>query len=74
MVANMFFKPYFPELLQSPINCGVFCMLSGLVLVPVVSLVTKAPKQEIVEQVFACYDKKVVVSAMHAIGDPVQED
>ena len=74
MVVNMFFKPYFPELLQSPINCGVFCMLSGLVLVPVVSLVTKAPKQEIVEQVFACYDKKVVVSAMHAIGDPVQED
>ena len=74
MVANMVAKPIFPELLQSPINCGVFCMFAGLIIVPVVSLFTKAPNQAHVEQVFSCYDKKVVVSAKEAIGDPVHEE
>jgi SSS family solute:Na+ symporter len=74
MVANMLAKPLFPAILQSPINAGVFCMLAGLLIVPVVSLCTKAPDQTYIEQVFSCYDKKVVVSAMHAIGDPVQEE
>ena len=74
MVANMLAKSLFPAILQSPINAGVFCMLAGLVIVPVVSLFTKAPDQAYIERVFSCYDKKVVVSAMHAIGDPVQEE
>ena len=74
MIANMVVKPLFPAILQSPINCGVFCMAAGLVIVPVVSLLTKAPEEKYIEQVFSCYDKKVVVSAKEAIGDPVQED
>jgi SSS family solute:Na+ symporter len=74
MIANMVVKPLFPKLLQSPINAGVFCMAAGMVLVPIVSLLTKAPEQAHIEQVFSCYDKKVVVSASEAIGDPVQED
>ena len=74
MVANMLAKPLFPAILQSPINAGVFCMVAGLVIVPVVSLLTKAPDEEYIQQVFSCYDKKVVVSAMHAIGDPVHEE
>ena len=74
MVANMLFKPWFPAILQSPINAGVFCMLASLVLVPIVSLLTKAPEKEHVEQVFSCYDRKVVVSAKHAIGDPIQKE
>jgi SSS family solute:Na+ symporter len=74
MIANMVAKPLFPELLQSPINCGVFCMVAGLLIVPIVSLFTKAPDQAHIEQVFSCYDKKVVVSASEAIGDPIQED
>ena len=69
MVANIFFKPYFPELLRSPINAGVFCMLAGLLIVPVVSLFTKAPEKTHIEQVFSCYDKKVVVSAKDSIGN-----
>ena len=55
MLANMFAKNLFPTILQSPINAGVFCMLAGLVLVPIVSLVSKPPKKEIVEEVFSCY-------------------
>ncbi len=74
MVANIFFKSWFPTLLQSPINAGVFCMFAGLVIVPVVSLISKPPKKEYVDKVFACYDKKVVVSVTDAIGEPVEEE
>ncbi len=74
MLANIFWKSAFPVLLQSPINAGVFCMLAGLVIVPVVSLVTRPPKKEYVDQVFSCYDKKVIVSATDAIGEPVNKE
>ena len=74
MLANIFFKAAFPVLLQSPINAGVFCMLAGLVIVPIVSLVTKAPAKEHIEKVFSCYDKKVVVSATDAIGEPINKE
>jgi SSS family solute:Na+ symporter len=74
MLANIFFRSYFPVLLQSPINAGVFCMLASLIIVPVVSLISKPPRREYVDEIFSCYDKKVVVSAKEAIGDPVQEE
>jgi len=74
MLANIFFKDAFPVLLQSPINAGVFCMLAGLVIVPIVSLVTKAPAKEHIEKVFSCYDKKVVVSVTDAIGEPINKE
>ena len=74
MLLNIVAKPCFPVLLQSPINAGVLCMLASLVIVPVVSLVTKPPKKEYTEQVFACYDKKVVVSVTDAIGEPVTKE
>jgi len=74
MLVNIFAKPLFPTLLQSPINAGVFCMLSGLVLVPLVSLATKPPRQEYVAYVFSCYDKKVVVSVTDAIGEPINKE
>ena len=74
MILNMTAKSCFPVLLQSPINAGVFCMFLGLVLVPVVSLVSRPPKKEYVEQVFSCYDKKVVVSVTDAIGEPIKEE
>lgn len=72
MLANILCKSAFPAFLQSPINAGVFCMIMGLVIVPIVSLVTKAPPQERINNVFSCYDKKVVVSQKDAIGDPVE--
>ena len=56
-------------LLQSPINAGAFCMLAGLVIVPVVSLFTKAPDHEKVEFAFSCYNKKVLVKQTEALGD-----
>ena len=74
MLANILWKSAFPALLQSPINAGVFCMLAGLVIVPVVSLLSKPPKKEYIEQVFSCYEQKVVVSATDAIGEPVNTE
>ena len=69
MLANIFFRSSFPALIQSPINCGAMCMLVGLVLVPVVSLLTKAPEKASVERIFACYDKTVTVSVKDSIGE-----
>jgi len=69
MVANMLFKGMFPAWLQSPINCGAFAMLAGLVIVPVVSLVTPKPDRRLVEHAFAAYDRKVVVTVRDSLGD-----
>ncbi len=69
MLANIFWKSSFPTLLQSPINAGAFCMLAGLVLVPVVSLFTKAPKKEQLESIFSCYSKTVTVTVTDSIGE-----
>ena len=69
MLANIFFRPSFPALLQSPINAGAFCMIAGLLIVPVVSLVTRAPAAERLEEVFSCYERTVTVTVKDSIGD-----
>ncbi len=69
MLANIFMPSSFPAILQSPINAGAFCMLAGLVLVPVVSLLTRPPQPQHVREVFACYDRTVVVTVKDSIGD-----
>ena len=52
MICNMLYRTSFPEQLQSPINCGAFAMLAGLVIVPVISLITPKPDKEKVEKMF----------------------
>ena len=54
-------------LLQSPINAGAFCMIMGLVLVPLVSLISKAPDKAKMDQIFSCYERKVTVTAKDSI-------
>ena len=73
MLANIFFGSHFPAVLQSPINAGAFCMLAGLVIVPVVSLVTRSPEGERVERIFACYDRQVTVTVRDSIGENGQK-
>ena len=63
MVANMLFRPSFPALLASPINCGAFAMLAGFIIVPVVSLMSKAPESSLVEDAFSSYERTVTVKA-----------
>ena len=69
MLLNIFIRPSFPTLLQSPINCGAFCMLAGLVIVPVVSLITRKPDEDFLESVFGCYERKVLVSVKDYISE-----
>ena len=69
MVLNLLFRSSFPTILQSPINCGAFAMIVGLIVVPLISLVTKAPDSTLVDSCFACYEEKVLVSAKRALSD-----
>ena len=62
-------KSVLPALLQSPINAGAFCMVAGLVIVPLVSLCTAKPDRALVEDAFSCYDEKVLVRQSQALGD-----
>ena len=62
-------KANFPALLVSPINCGAFCMIAGLVIVPVVSLITAKPDAKLVDDAFSCYEEKVTVSKSRVLGD-----
>ena len=69
MTLNMFVKGAFPEILQSPINAGAFCMLAGFIIVPVVSLFTKKPDKEMVEEAFDSYKRLVTVEQSSALSD-----
>ena len=69
MLANMLVRSSFPKLLQSPINAGAFCMIAGLVIVPIVSLVTPKPDKKVVDEAFACYERKVLVPQREALSD-----
>ncbi len=46
---------------------GVFAMLGGLVIVPIVSLLTGKHKPDNVDELFACYDERVSVPVSIAI-------
>ncbi len=69
MLANMFVRPKFPQLLQSPINAGAFCMIAGLIIVPLISLFTKRPPKDLVDGAFACYNKEVLVHQSTSLSD-----
>ena len=63
-VANMFFK-----FIASPINAGAIAMVAGLIVVPVVSLITPKMKKEKVEEIFTCYDETVTVHKRRSIEE-----
>lgn len=48
---------------------GVFAMVGGLIIVPVVSLITKKPAKAEVDEMFSCYDKKVVIETTKSLGE-----
>jgi hypothetical protein len=57
-----------PTIMKSPINCGAIAMLLGLIIVPVVSLLTPKPDAKLIEDTFACYDKPTEVPQKTALG------
>lgn len=69
MVLNMLIRPLFPAVLQSPINCGALAMIGGLIIVPLVSLMTKKPDAALVDPMFSCYESQVVVPAKKSLSE-----
>lgn len=69
MVANMVCRGIFPAVLQSPINCGAFTMVAGMIIVPVVSAFTQKPSDERIEEIFSCYDRESMVKAKTSLGE-----
>lgn len=65
---NMFARTSLPAIMQSPINMGAIAMLGGLIIVPIVSLVTPKPDKKLVEDAFECYNKTTVVAQKTALG------
>ena len=68
MIVDMLAPSVLPEIMRSPINCGAITMLLGLIIVPVVSLITPKPDAKMVEDVFSCYDKPTEVPQKTALG------
>jgi SSS family solute:Na+ symporter len=63
-VSNLYLK-----YIASAINAGAIAMLVGLILVPVVSLLTPKMNQKKVEEIFACYDEVVTVHTKKSIEE-----
>ena len=63
-VANMFFK-----FIASPINAGAIAMVAGMIVVPVVSLVTPKMDKKKVDECFTCLEETVVVHKKTSIEE-----
>ena len=61
-VSNMFL-----HYIASPINAGAIAMIAGLVVVPVVSVVTPKLKKDRVEDIFSCYEEKVTITKKRSL-------
>ena len=61
-VSNMYFK-----YIASPINAGAIAMIAGLVVVPVVSLITPKMSKSKTEEIFSCYDEKFLISKKRSL-------
>lgn len=61
-VSNMFIG-----YIASPINAGAIAMIAGLIIVPVVSLITPKVNKEKVDKIFTCYDEKVTITKKRSL-------
>lgn len=61
-VSNLFF-----HFIESAINAGAVAMVAGLVVVPVVSLVTPKPDQKKMGELFSCYEEKVTITKKRSL-------
>ncbi len=63
-VSNMFY-PY----IGSPVNAGAIAMVAGLIVVPVVSLISPKMDSKKVDEIFSCMDETVVVHRRTALPE-----
>lgn len=55
--------------IDSPINAGALAMVAGMIIVPVVTLLTPKPSGEHIDRIFACYDETVVIKKKHSLEE-----
>ena len=60
---------FFGFVFQNSLYSGVFAMLGGLVIVPVVSLFTRKCDRQAIDGIFSCYSEEVTVQATEALGE-----
>ncbi len=63
-VSNMFIG-----FIESSINAGAAAMIAGLVVVPVVSLISPKLEKQKVEEIFTCYDEKVTITKKRSLQE-----
>lgn len=63
-VSNMFFK-----FIASPINAGAAAMIAGMIIVPIVSLISPKMDKEKLDEIFICLEEKVLVSKRKSIEE-----
>ena len=61
-------SPLLGFVFRNSIYSGVFAMVGGMILVPVVSLLTAGRQPEDVDAMFACYDKTTSVEITDNLG------
>ena len=60
--------PVFAFIFKNSLYSGVFAMIGGLILVPVISLLTRKSKPAGTEEMFACYGEKKTVEITDSLG------
>ncbi|MEF9840248.1 MAG: sodium:solute symporter, partial [Lachnospiraceae bacterium] len=63
-VSNLFF-----HYISSPINAGAIVMVIGLILVPIVSIISPKLNQEKLEEIFSCYDEKIIITKKRSLEE-----
>ena len=69
MICNFTGNVFINSFFASPINAGVLAMVCGLIIVPIVSLLTPKPDKAKVDEMFSCYDRTTVDKAAHSLGE-----
>ena len=68
-VSNMFL-----HFIASPINAGAVAMVAGLIIVPVVSIITPKLNKDKLESIFSCYEEKIVIEKKYSLPEDMPED
>ena len=57
------------EYFKSPINAGMLAMVLGIVITPLIALITPEKDTDRIEKIFSCYKRKVSVSTIKSMND-----
>ena len=54
---------------KTSLHSGAIAMILGLIIVPVISLITPKMNKDEVDEMFTCYDKKTVINVTKSLGE-----